>query len=105
MRVVPTIGWRLDSATGETLDPRLLPLLEAVAANQSLSAAIIVCGVSSRAAWGMLRDYQHKLNAPRVNMPRGRGAPLAPAGPRFLDAHRAANARLARSFTALCMDV
>ncbi len=105
MRLIPTLGWRLDSATPELLDPRLLPLLEAVAADESLSAAVVACGVSYRAAWGMLREYQRKLNAPLVEMQRGRGARLAPAGARLLDAHRAANARLARSLAALCVDV
>jgi len=102
---MPTLAWQLDSARRETLDARLLPLLEAIAANESLSAAIGACGVSYRAAWGMLRDYHRKLNAPLVHMQRGRGARLAPAGMRLLDAHRTAQMRLARVLPSLGIEV
>lgn len=105
MRVIATLSWQLDTARRETLDPRLLPLLEAISAKESLSAAIGACGVSYRAAWGMLRDYQRKLSEPLVHMQRGRGTRLAPAGVRLLDAHRAAHARLARILPSLCVDV
>jgi putative molybdopterin biosynthesis protein len=105
VRVTPTLAWQLDSARHEALDPRLLPLLEAISATESLSAAIGRCGVSYRAAWGMLRDYHRKLNAPLVHMQRGRGARLAPAGARLLDAHRSAQMRLARILPSLCVDV
>ena len=105
MRVIPALTWQLDTARRETLDPRLLPLLEAIAAKQSLSAAIGACGVSYRAAWGMLRDYHRKLNAPLVDMHRGRGTRLAPAGAHLLDAHRTAQMRLARILPSLCVDV
>src|SRR5439155_20138757 len=99
------LAWQLDSARRETLDPRLLPLLEAIAASESLSAAIRACGVSYRAAWGMLRDYHRKLNAPLVHMQRGRGTRLAPAGMRLLDAYRTAQSRSARVLPAPCIQV
>ena len=78
MRIVPTLGWRIAGDRDEALDPRLLPLLEAIAATGSLSAAVATCGISYRAAWGLLRDYGRMIGAPLVHLQRGRGASLRP---------------------------
>ncbi|HEV8258449.1 MAG TPA: helix-turn-helix transcriptional regulator [Casimicrobiaceae bacterium] len=93
MRVVPTLSWAL-ADPAEALDARLLPLLAAIRAKASLAAAVADRGMSYRAAWGLLRDYQHKLGTPLVELKRGRGARLAPAGERLLAGHRAATQRL-----------
>jgi molybdate transport repressor ModE-like protein len=98
MRVIPTLTWALASEPSEPLDPRLLPLLEAIAASLSLAAAVVDCGVSYRAAWGLLREYQRKLGVPLVALERGRGARLAPAGERLVAAHRSAAKRLREVF-------
>jgi putative molybdopterin biosynthesis protein len=104
MRLIPTLSWRLDADT-DALDPRLLPLLEAIVATGSLAAGVAACGLSYRAAWGLLRDYERRLGAPLVELERGRGARLAAAGERLLSAHHAALKRLARILPALGADL
>jgi len=104
MRVVPTLSWALaDSA--EALDARLVPLLAAIRTKASLAAAVSDRGMSYRAAWGLLRDYQHKLGTPLVELERGRGARLAPAGEKLLTGHRAATQRLERILPALAIEL
>jgi putative molybdopterin biosynthesis protein len=94
MQVTPTLAWQLAIDPVEPLDPRVVPLLEAIAATTSLAAAVVDCGISYRAAWGLLRAYQRKLGAPLVVLERGRGARLAAAGERLVAAQRAAATRL-----------
>ena len=96
MRVVPALMWNLEGESAEALDARLLPLLQAVAASASLTAAVADCRISYRAAWGLLREYQRKLGEPLVLLERGRGASLTLSGERLIGAERAAMRRLAR---------
>jgi molybdate transport repressor ModE-like protein len=104
MRVVPTLSWTLVDPA-EALDARLIPLLGAIRAKASLAAAVADRGLSYRAAWGLLRDYQRKLGTPLVVLERGRGARLAPAGEKLLAGHRAAARRLERVLMALAVDL
>ena len=105
MRVVPTLGWRFDGDPGDAIDPRLMPLLEAVAATASLAAAVGACGISYRAAWGLLRDYERTLGAPLVHLERGRGASLSALGAQWLQAQASARDRLARILPSLAIDL
>jgi molybdate transport repressor ModE-like protein len=105
MRLVPTLAWSLDSDHSEPLDARLLPLLASVATTGSLAAAVTARGMSYRAAWGLLRDYQQRLGAPLVALERGRGARLTPPGQAFLQAQDAAARRLARLLPGLAVDL
>ena len=68
MRILPALLWKLDGDPPEVLDERLLPLLEAIAASASLAAAVAHCGISYRAAWGLLRDYHRKLGVALVRL-------------------------------------
>jgi molybdate transport repressor ModE-like protein len=104
MRVVPTLSWAL-ADPAEALDARLVPLLGAIRAKASLAAAVADRGLSYRAAWGLLRDYQHKLGTPLVELERGRGARLAPAGEKLLAGHRAAAQRLERILPDLAVEL
>src|SRR5262245_3109000 len=105
MRIVPTIGWAFDCEGGEPLDPRLIPLLEAIAATSSLAAAIVACEISYRAGWGLLRDYERKLGRPLVRLERGRGASLLELGEVLLRAQSTAHERLARVMADVALDV
>jgi len=105
MRLIPTLSWSLEGDPVEPLDDRLLPLLEAIAASASLAAAVTVCGISYRAAWGLLRDYQRKIGVPLVLLERGRGASLTPAGDRLLAARAAGIRRLARILPRLAAEI
>jgi len=105
MRVAPTLSWTLATDPAEALDPRLAPLLRAIAATGSLASAVADGGISYRAAWGLLREQQRKLGAPLVVLERGRGARLAPAGERLVAGQRAAEARLARILPRLAFEL
>jgi molybdate transport repressor ModE-like protein len=105
MRLVPALSFRLDDPAGTPVDPRLLPLLEAIAASASLAAAVEARGISYRAAWGMLRDWRVRLGVPLVLLERGRGARLTAAGRRLLEAHQAAGRRLADVLPALAVEI
>jgi molybdate transport repressor ModE-like protein len=105
MRFVPALRWSLDGDPGEALDDRLLPLLEAITATASLAAAVAECGISYRAAWGLLRDYERKLGAALVLLERGRGASLTRAGEKLVGAQRAATRRLTRLLAGLAAEI
>lgn len=105
MKLVPALRWHLVGDADEALDERLLPLLDTIAATGSLAAAVAARGVSYRAAWGLLRDYQRKLGAPLVLLERGRGASLTATGTQLLRAQQTAAQRLARILPGLAVDL
>lgn len=105
MRLTPTLSWQLATDPAEPLDPRLAPLLQAIAATGSLAAAVAECAVSYRAAWGLLREQQRKLGAPLVVLERGRGARLAPAGDKLIAGQRVAEERLAKFLPRLAVEL
>lgn len=95
MRLEPAVTWRIDGAEGALLDARVLPLLRAISRHASLRAGAAHCGLSYRAAWGVLRDCEARFGTPLARLERGRGAVLAPAGEALLRADDAAGQRLA----------
>jgi putative molybdopterin biosynthesis protein len=105
MRVTPALTWSVADDSGDPLDARLLPLLQSIAETGSLAAAVPRCGLSYRAAWGVLKDQQARLGSVLVVLERGRGARLAPAGARLVTAQRLAQARLARSLSAFAVEL
>jgi molybdate transport repressor ModE-like protein len=102
MRLTPRIAWQLDD---EPLDARVVPLLAAIAAGGSVAAGAVEAGISYRAAWGLLRDYQRKLSAPLATLERGRGATLAPAGESLLQADAAAAQRVGLALAQLAVEI
>jgi molybdate transport repressor ModE-like protein len=105
MQIVPTVAWKIAGKEEELLDARLLPLLDAVGRKRSLAASVAECGISYRAAWGLLRDYRQKFGAPLVTLERGRGADLTALGNELLRAHSTATRRVERMRTHLLVDV
>lgn len=106
VKIVPHIVWKVTDGTREQLlDPRLLPLLQAIAETGSLAAAVVKCQVSYRAAWGVLRVCRQHFSCEFVALERGRGARLTPAGKKLLQAHALAVRRLERLNHALSMEV
>jgi putative molybdopterin biosynthesis protein len=105
MRLRPILAWQLGTEPAEVLDARLAPLLDAVQSTGSLAAAVRACGLSYRAAWGLLRDYERKLGAPLAVLERGRGARLAPAAVKLISGQRAAQDRLARLLSGLTIEL
>jgi len=95
MKLIPVIDWKLDDGREmQPLDARLLPLLQAIGDHHSLAAAIVECGISYRAGWGVLRDYEQRLGAPLADLERGRGATLTPLGESLLAARRSVERKL-----------
>ena len=105
MRLVPELTWVAEGDPPAPLDPRLLPLLEAIADTGSLTAAVARRKLSYRAAWGLLRSYQQRLGEPLVVLERGRGASLARTGERLVAADADARRRLTRIFERLALDL
>jgi putative molybdopterin biosynthesis protein len=85
------IEWDLD---GRPLDGRLLRMLATIDEQGSLRAASLEIGLGYRATWNLLLALQRALPAPVVELTRGRGARLTPAGQTLLRAMRAARERV-----------
>ena len=105
MKIVPELVWKLEDKTAEPLDPRLLPLLEAIGTTASLAGAVTACGISYRAAWGLVQAYREKFGVELVRLERGRGASLTPAGLRLLGAHQSATLRLNRILPGFAVEI
>ena len=86
---------------GRALDTRLIALLRGVREHGSLVAAARSAGVSYRHAWGEVGRITSALGAPIVELQRGRGAALTPAGAGLLDLDQALGAALAAARPAL----
>ena len=105
MQLVPTIVWKITEGADEPLDQRLIPLLCAIHDTGSVKAAAVACGISYRAAWGLLREYRQKLNAPLVGSLRSRSTRLTPLGAQVVHAHATATKRLNRPLSTLAVRV
>jgi len=77
-------------AANHELDPRLLPLLRAVARTGSLNQAVSLLRLSYRHAWGLLRRMERAVGHTLVLMERGRGARLSRFAEKLLEADDAA---------------
>jgi molybdate transport repressor ModE-like protein len=96
-------------AANQELDPRLLPLLRAVARTGSLNQAVASLKLSYRLAWGLLGKTEHLLDQPLVVLERGRGAHLSPLGEKLVAADNSAarvlSSRLAPALRSLNREV
>lgn len=82
-------------AANEELDPRVLPLLRAVARTGSLNQAVASLKLSYRHAWGLLGRTERLLDQPLLILERGRGARLSPLGEKLVAADDASTRVLA----------
>jgi molybdate transport repressor ModE-like protein len=80
---MPAVRWLAEDTA---IDPRLLPLLRAVAKTGSLSRAVAALGLSYRHAWGLVGKMERTLGRSLVVMDRGRGARLSPFSMKLLEA-------------------
>lgn len=90
MRITVQARWLFGDARPEEIDPLLFALLEAVAAEGSLTRAAETAAVSYRYAWGLVRKWQARFQNPLLisQRGRGRGARLTPFGERLLNLRR-----------------
>jgi molybdate transport repressor ModE-like protein len=93
-KLVAEVSWRLPGPPPAVLDPRVVPLLEAIRREGTLRGAVAAAGGSYRAAWGVLTATGAALGAPLALLERGRGARLSPLGERLLAADAAARTAL-----------
>ena len=87
MKLIPRLTWQVDRTGGDTLDPRLLPLLRGVREHGTLGAAARAAGLSYRLAWNLLGDATRLIGLPPVLLEQGRGAQLALPGIELLEGH------------------
>jgi molybdate transport repressor ModE-like protein len=107
MRLLPSLAWKLDSATPAPtpIDARLIELLACIESRGSLRAACAAVGMPYRTAWGMLQALQNTHRCPLVRLQRGRGASLTLDGAALLRADATAKRRLARQFEAMTLEI
>jgi molybdate transport repressor ModE-like protein len=96
LRLEPALAWRA-AGRAPPFDRRLVPLLAAIRAGGTLRAAAQEVGLSYRAAWGLLSDAGRALGIPLVELQRGRGTRLSPAGEQLVAADARAVRRLRES--------
>lgn len=107
LKFVATIDWQIKSTRGsaEPLDPRLMPLIQAIAETGSLAAAVSRCGISYRAGWGVMRECRAKLGGPLIESRLGQGSALTSLGQRLLHGHKAATEELERFQDEISFDI
>ena len=105
MKLQPRLAWTVGTNPPTPLPERLVPLLDAIARTGSLAHAVIHCGMSYRAGWGLLRECHLLLGIELVHLARGKGATLAPGGVHLVDATVAAGRRVARIAPSLAIDI
>lgn len=93
MKLALELGWVvIDGDQRVPIEPVLFTLLEAVERGGHLNYAAQAAGVSYRHAWGLMRSWEGRLQQPLLNLKRGRGATLSPAGRALLEARTRAQA-------------
>jgi len=105
-RLTPLVAWTTqEPAARETgaLDARLLPMLRRIAAGGTLADAAKAAGIAYRSAWGLFNDAERTLQAPLLELSRGRGARLAALGRALVDRDREAQSWLDRRREALAV--
>jgi molybdate transport repressor ModE-like protein len=105
MKLQPRLAWTATTSPPSALPERLVPLLEAIARTGSLAHAVAHCDMSYRAGWGLLRDSRQRLGVDLVELERGRGANLTPAGVHFVASVAAAARRLQRMASSLTIEL
>ena len=81
MKLHPVLHWQIDD---RDLDPRVLPLLRAIAHSGSLNQAVGAVGLSYRHAWGLLGRFETAIGQRLVASQRGRGARLTALGEKLV---------------------
>jgi molybdate transport repressor ModE-like protein len=85
-RLLPVVSWMLADGSLRSLGREFVPLLAAIAARGSLAAAARERSLSYRGAWGLIEAAERATGARFVVLERGRGARLARAGERLVEA-------------------
>jgi molybdate transport repressor ModE-like protein len=96
-RLAATMAWRIPGRKGETLDHRVVELVELTARHGSLAAAARAVAMPYRTAWALVAEAESMIGHRLLVLERGVGAVPAPLGERLLaaraDARRLVDAR------------
>lgn len=85
--------WSFRDEAGNTLEPQLFALLQAIANFEKLTEAAESVAISYRHAWNLLKKWSDFFGADLVSLERGRGAQLTPLGHKLLWAEQRVKAR------------
>jgi molybdate transport repressor ModE-like protein len=99
-----TVGlrWLLDDVE---IDARLIALLRSISQRGSLKQAVGQVGVSYRHAWEQLGRLERAFGQRLVQLERGRGARLTPAGEQLVSGTRKVEARLQAQLKSAAADL
>ncbi|WP_341771169.1 substrate-binding domain-containing protein [Pseudomaricurvus hydrocarbonicus] len=86
-------GWTFRDEAGNTLEPQLFSLLQAIFEHKKLTLAAKAAGISYRHAWNLLQKWSGFFGTDLVTMSRGRGAELTLLGEKLLWAEQRVMAR------------
>jgi len=86
-------SWSFRDEAGNTLEPQLFLLLQAVLEHKKLTLAAKAVGISYRHAWNLLHKWSDFFGSELVSLSRGRGAELTPLGDKLLWAEQRVMAR------------
>lgn len=104
--MIANVGWtvRDGDAAPRALDPRVVPLLEAIARAGTLRAATQERSLPYRTAWGLLEDVAKHVGTPLVVRERGRGTRLSTFATKLIAANEAASRVLTGRVPPLVVD-
>ncbi len=103
LHIEPTWLFRDDS--GNTLDPQLFRLLQAVHQHKKLTKAAAAAGVSYRHGWNLLNKWAAFFGTNLVELHQGRGATLTPLGEKLLWAEQRVVARFQPQMESLASEL
>ena len=82
------LSWKAnDGRDLVSLDPRLFELLRQIRADGQLKSAANSVSLSYRHAWGLIREWEKRFQAPLLQTRQGRGATLTDFAERLLVVH------------------
>jgi len=86
-------SWSFRDEAGNTLEPQLFQLLQAIFTHQKLTTAAKTVGISYRHAWNLIKKWADFFGTDLVRLERGRGAKLTTLGDKLLWAEQRVMAR------------
>lgn len=100
------VGWavREGDRALRALDPRVVPLLQAIARASTLRSAALERSLPYRTAWGLLEDAANHVGTPLVVRERGRGTRLSAFATKLIAADEAASRVVSRCVPPLVVD-
>lgn len=103
LQIEPT--WLFRDDQGNTVDPKLFTLLQALYQHKKLTQAAAAAGISYRHAWNLLNKWAEFFGAELVSLHKGRGANLTALGEKLLWAEQRVVARFQPQMESLASEL